>query len=404
MTIGFQTSGPNVATPNNNDGFVTSTPVMTFIDPSSGQPYGRYIVNEPVPVVEYSYQPVKERIYVPKTVTEPKTITVTRYVPIQSYQLQLQNIPRLNPFASPQQVWQYVPIVQYQPNYHQVTQPVTYQKYEEQEVEKQIPVLTPQSKQVPRFVDRPLGQSPNGGNAIASNPSGTNPNFYQQAAQIAQANRNLSRFPTRSIDYPYNPGYQRLSNGNMLAQAPPPYYPNPNYNPTPYYAANTIVPGAFGATQQVPSALQNASSPPLGNYIASGNIVIPAVPLRPNMQPDPNALAGYYGYGNPNYRSTPNSAYPYVNTASRPLFNWPSFASGTGSLFSNGLFNNNRNTNYVASNTTAAQPYVWGNNLSGLTFRPNTSPYVTPQQSWGMTTGNSYRDPMQGGMPATVMR
>ncbi|HUP77194.1 MAG TPA: hypothetical protein VM260_01445, partial [Pirellula sp.] len=317
MTIGFQTSGPtsgpNVATPNNNDGFVTSTPVMTFIDPSSGQPYGRYIINEPVPVVEYSYQPVKERIYVPKTVTEPKTITVTRYVPIQSYQLQPQNIPRLNPFASPQQVWQYVPIVQYQPNYVQETQLVTYQKFEEREIEKQIPVLTIQSKQVPRFVDRPLGQSSNGGTAIALTPSVTNPNFYQQAAQIAQANRNLSRFPTRSIDYSYNPGYPRLSNGNMLAQAPAPYYPNPIYNPSPSSATTPSVTRAFGATQHVPSAMQNASSPPLGNNIASGNIVIPAVPLRPNMQPDPNALASYYGYGNPNYGATPNSAYPYVN-------------------------------------------------------------------------------------------
>ena len=404
MTIGFQTSGPNVATPNNNDGFATSTPAMTFVDPSSGLQYGRYIINETVPVVEYSYQPVKERIYVPRTVTENKTVTVTQYVPIQSYQLQLLNVPHWNPFALPQQVWQYVPIVQYQPNYHQVTQPVTYQKYEEQEVAKQIPVLTPKSKQVSRFEDRPLGQSPNGGNAIATNSPVSSPNFIQQAAQIAQANRNLSRSPTRSIDYPYNPGYQRLSNGNMLAQAPPPYYPNPIYNPTPYYAANPMVQGSFAATQQVPSALQNASPPPLGNNIVTNNIVIPTVPLRPNMQPDPNALDGYYGYGNPNYRATPNQAYPYTNTASRPLFNRPLFASGTGSLFSNGLFSNNRNTNYVASNTPAAQPYVWGNNLSGLTFRPNTSPYVTPQQSWGMSSGNSYRDPMQGGMPATVMR
>lgn len=390
--------------PNNNDGFVTSTPVMTFVDPSSGQQYGRYIIKESVPVVGYSYQLVKERIYVPRTVTEDKTTTVTQYVPIQSYQLQLQNVPRWNPFAAPQQVWQYVPIVQYQPKYVQVTQPVTYQKYEEKEIERQIPVLIPQSTQVPRFVDRPLGESANGGNAIASNPSITNPNFYQQAAQIAQANRNLSRFPTRSIDYPYNPGYQRLPNGNMLAQVPAPYYPNPIYNPTPYYAANPMVPGSLGATQQVPGVMQNATSPPPGTNIVSNNIVIPAVPLRPNMQPDANALAGYYGYGNPNNRATFSPPYPYANTASRPFFNWPSFASGTGSLFNNGLFSNNRSTSYVASNAPTAQPYVWGNNLSGLTFRPNTSPYVAPQQSWGMSPGNSYRDPMQGGMPATVLR
>ena len=389
IALGFQTAAPIHSNLNNSDGFATGTPVLTFVDPSSGQPYGRYIIHETVPIVAYSYQEVKERVYVPKTITENKTTTVTQYVPIHSQQLQLQNVPSWNPFAQPQQVWRYVPIVQYQPNYVQVTQPVTYQKYEEQEVTRMVPVLSSQSKQVPRYVDRPISQSPNGGNTIANNSIPTNnPNFYQQAAQVAQGNRSLSRFPTRPIEYPTNPGYQGFPNRNLLAQAPAPYYPNPNYNQAPY---NTVPPyntAQYNAANPM-VASANVPAQPLPNT-SNTNFVIPAVPLRPNLPYTPNTVAGYN---------------PYANTASRPFFTWPTFASGTGSLFNSSLFSSNRNTNYVASNTPVAQPYVWGNNnQNGMSFRPNTSPFAAPQQYWGMTPGNNYRDPMQGGMPATVLR
>jgi hypothetical protein len=389
IALGFQTGDPNIGTPNNNEGSATGTPVMTFVDPSSGQPYGRYIIQETVPTVAFSYQEVKERVYVPKTITENKTTTVTQYVPIHSQQLQLQNVPSWNPFAQPQQVWRYVPIVQYQPNYVQVTQPVTYQKYEEQEVTRMVPVLSSQSRQVPRYVDRPLNQSPNGVNTVAGNPIPTsNPNFYQQAAQVAQANRSLSRFQTRPIDYPSNSGYQGFPNRNLLAQAPAPYYPNLNYNQAPYNTAPAYNPVPNNAANPM-VATANVPTQPLANT-SNTNFVIPAVPLRPNLQYTPNAVTGYN---------------PYANTASRPLFTWPTFASGTGSLFSHSLFSSNRNTNYVASNTPVAQPYVWGNNnQNGISFRPNSSPFAAPQQNWGMTPGNNYRDPMQGGMPATVLR
>jgi hypothetical protein len=166
----------------------------------------------------------------------------------------------------------------------------------------------------------------------------------------------------------------------------------------------------------------NAPNPMLANAGANNSQppsnISPAIPLRPNSQPATNTLAGYNGYaagvyppgGNPNYagvpfQGNPNQTNPYVNTASRPLFTWPSFATGTRSLFGNTLFTSNRNTNYVASNTPVAQPYLWGNsNSNGPNFRPNSSPYVAPQPSWGITPGNSNRDPMQGGMPATVLR
>ncbi len=389
IALGFQTAAPIHSNLNNSDGFATGTPVLTFVDPSSGQPYGRYIIHETVPIVAYSYQEVKERVYVPKTITENKTTTVTQYVPIHSQQLQLQNVPSWNPFAQPQQVWRYVPIVQYQPNYVQVTQPVTYQKYEEQEVTRMVPVLSSQSKQVPRYVDRPISQSPNGGNTIANNSIPTNnPNFYQQAAQVAQGNRSLSRFPTRPIDYPTNPGYQGFPNRNLLAQAPAPYYPNPNYNQAPYNTAPPYNTAQYNAANPM-VASANVPAQPLPNT-SNTNFVIPAVPLRPNLPYTPNTVAGYN---------------PYANTASRPFFTWPTFASGTGSLFNSSLFSSNRNTNYVASNTPVAQPYVWGNNnQNGMSFRPNTSPFAAPQQYWGMTPGNNYRDPMQGGMPATVLR
>jgi hypothetical protein len=424
-------ANPNFAVnplPNNGDGFTSVAPVMTFVDPNSGQSYGRYVTMETVPDVEYSYQTVIERVYVPRNVTENRTMTIVKYTPIQSYQLQLQNVPGWNPFASPQQVWQYVPIVQYQPNYEQVNQPVTYVKYEEQERKKEIPVLSATSKQVKRFSDRPLGATPNGGNTIAASaannfgaPTVNNPNVIQNAAEIAQANRNLPRYATRPIGYPASYNYQGMPNRNLVAQAPMPYYPNPANAPgaMPTAPTNAMLANAGANNLQAPSNFQ------------SPNNTIPLTPMQPNMSPAlnsmaansmapnsmaPNSMAGYNGYpagSNPYYASTPyqgnaSQTNPYMNTASRPLFSWPSFATGTGSLFGNSMFTNNRSTNYVASNTQVSQPYLWGNsttsNASGPNFRPNSSPYVTPQQSWGVSSDSSNRDPMQGGMPATVLR
>ena len=260
------------------------------------------------------------------------------------------------------------------------------------------------------FVNRPLPQSQNGGNAIPnSNANANSPNFFQHAAQVAQANRTSSRFPTRSIDYPYNSGYQSVAYRNLIAQSPAPYYPTyptPSYNPNTYYASNPPGTGANGAAQVMPNAMQNmASSPTSGNSMAPNNtthtIVIPAVPLRPNMSTNPNAMASSSGYGlngNQNYGVT-------SNPPSQPLSPWTSFASGTGSLFRSSLFSNNSNTNYVASNTPVTQPYLWGNNNpSGMSSQPNMSPNVATQPSWGIPPNASYRDPMQGGMPATVLR
>jgi hypothetical protein len=353
------------------DGFATSSPVMTFQD-ASGQIYGRYIIQEAVPQLAYVAKQVTERVWVPKTVTENKTVSQVQYTPVYSYQPQLRNVYGWNPFASPQQVWQYVPIVQYQPSYTQVVQPVSYVRYEEAEVTKVVPELQMQSRPVGKFVDRPLSSTPNGGNMLAfnastySSPIGVangnafiaNPN--QQAALIAQANRSGAALPTRPIDYPVSS--QSPLGQNLVAQAPAPYY-------VPTGASNLVNPNA--ATSSI--ALSNPA------YAS-------------------NALA-YQNYG-PMNPVTPT----YPTVAARPTFQWPTFTNGTGSLFSTSFFNQPRSPSYVASNVPLGQSSAWTSNASPVGFRPNTSPYVTPTTSWGMPPSTGYRDPMQGGMQPTELR
>ncbi len=411
------TATTNTNQPNNNsDGFAASAPVMTFVD-QTGQPYGRYIINEAVPVVNYSFQQVTERIYMPKTVTENKTVTKTQYTPIYSYQPQLRNVPSSNPFASPKKVWQNVLVVQYQPSYVQVNEPVTYQKYELQDVPRMVPILLTQSEQRPRFVDRPLvntpnGNTPNAANAITMNPS----NFYgnnivQQTAQTAQDNRNASRFPTSPMVYPVsNPAgnYPGTSYGqypNSIAQAPLPYYPNtgnPAYS-TSTYASNSVLP-AVPVQQSNPSGQNLVASnqpvqPPYQQQYPASYQQYPA-----SYQQYPASYQQYPAYSQP---SQPTS---YTNTASLPVYQWPAFVSATGSLFSSDPFSSSSiPPSYVASNTPYSQPYtqpyIWGNsNQTATDFRPNSSPYATPPPTWGMSPASTYRDPMQGGMQATELR
>lgn len=388
----------NTSQPNNNsDGFAASVPVQTFVD-QTGQLYGRYVISEAVPVVKYSYQQVTERIYMPKTVTENKTVTKTQYTPIYSYQPQLRNVPSSNPFASPKQVWQNVLVVQYQPSYVQVNEPVTYQKYELQDVQRNVPILLTQSEQRPKFVDRPLVNTPNAANAIAMNPSNlVGGNIVQQTAQTAQDNRNTSRVPTSPIVSPVsNPagnyaGTAYGQNPNSIAQAPFPYYPNtgnPDYS-TSTYASNSVLPA-------VPVQQSNPSGQ---NLVASNQPV-----QQPYQQQYP---ASYQQYPASYQPSQPTS---YTNTASLPVYQWPAFVSATGSLFSSNPFgSSSKPPSYVASNTPISQPYsqpyIWGNsNQSATDFRPNSSPYATPPPTWGMSPATTYRDPMQGGVQATELR
>ena len=179
--------------------FQASAPVMTFLDMYTGQPWARYVVSESVTVPKYEYREVKDKVWVPTWVQEPKQTTTTQYDQIVSYQLRPRSVPSSNPFAPPQQIVEYVPIVQYQPRNVQTTQMTAYQKYEEREVSRMVPVLVNASEQRQRFVDRPVSAS--GTPGVASS------NLIQDSAMLAQANRTTARYPTRSIDYPAQPTY-----------------------------------------------------------------------------------------------------------------------------------------------------------------------------------------------------
>ncbi len=169
----------------NSDGFAKPQLSSTFTDARTGQLYGRYIIYETVPVVAYQHQEVTEQQWVPEWVTEEKLMAQTNYIPVVTYQLQLQTERSMNPFAQPKQYWQYVPVVQYQPNFTQVKQPVTYQKYVQKEVKKSIPVLVSQSQPRPKFVDMPLqgngtlapGSSQIAGSASVQQPVPTRPSI-----------------------------------------------------------------------------------------------------------------------------------------------------------------------------------------------------------------------------------
>jgi len=400
---------PNMAAPAappgpSADNFAGTAPVMTFVDPNN-QPYGRYVVNETVPGVSYTYEPVTEKLFVARTVTEPRTITQTQYTPVYSYQPQLKNVYSWNPFEQPRQVWEYVPIVHYQPSFVPVTQNVTYQKYEEQNVTKMIPVLKPTSEQRTKYVDRPISSLPPGGNTISSIPisnPGTsnvyNTNVIQQGAMVAQANRNTNQLPTRPIQYPTNNGAYP-GNASFLANAPSPYYPPASST----YGMNQ--PMGNGGTSVAQAAPSSASS---------STTLIPAVPVLPgynaNAYPNPYAANPYLanGYQQPGYYQT-------ASTAPIPI---PAFLNWQGSLFGSSSFANSSGSGsgsatYVASNTPVSQPYLWGpSSQSQATggFRPTTSPYSgpatygAPQSTWGMSPSSTYRDPMQGGMQPTELR
>jgi hypothetical protein len=388
------------------DNFAGTAPVMTFVDPNN-QPYGRYVVNETVPSVGYTYEPVTEKHFVARTVTEPRTITQTQYTPVYSYQPQLKNVSSWNPFEQPRQVWEYVPIVHYQPSFVPVTQNVTYQKYEEQNVTKMIPV--PKfSEQRTKYVDRPIASLPPGGNMISSVPisnPGTsnvyNANVIQQGALVAQANRNTTQLPTRPIQYPTNNGAYP-GNASFLASAPSPYYPPAG--------------SAYGMNQ--PMANSGTSVAQAAPYSASSTTtLIPAVPVQPgyNANVYPNSYAANPYSANP-YSANGYQQPGYYQTAYVAPIQIPAFLNWQGSLFGSSAIANSPvggspSTTYVASNTPVSQPYLWGpSSQSASGFRPTTSPYSgqaaygAPQTTWGMSPSETYRDPMQGGMQPTELR
>jgi hypothetical protein len=375
-------SNAPVAGNNSMDGVSNQQPITTFYDPSTGQQYGRYIIYETVPIASYQQQEVIEKQWVPEWVTENKLTTQTNYTPLVTYQLQLQNSSNLNPFATSQPRWQYVPIVQYQANNIQVSQPITYQKYVEKEFRKIIPVLKTEQQSRPKYADRPI--NPNG-TMVASNPN----------------------FPSRPINsYP---------NQAVVQPAPPAYYANNNAaNGTPVANLASVPAYSPNGFNMQPTNMQ-----PNNGYSSSGWVAQNRVPnySQPATQfvnnPYPNAGVANYNYPN-----------PYTNAvAARPAFQMPSLFSRTGSLFQAGTFNGYANSTgantYVASapmaNTNASggsnnwltnPPLYSGDSGSGITFRPTTptTNYTAPPNSWNMTPVNNYRDPSQTGIPSSVLR
>ena len=387
----------NGASPSAGNTFQPETPVMTFVDPRSGQMYGRYVLYETVPVAKYEYKPVVERQFVPEWVQEAKPTTQVQYVPIVTYQLQPVQVPTWNPFSAPRQYWQYVPQVQYQPRYYQTNQPITYQKYVEKEVTKYVPEMVVKQERVPQFADRPL-----------------TPATYQ--------NGNQSGTP----------------NGNLVAQQPPPIRPLNSFN----QPAGTMVasaPSPYYATAQQPFNPANNSYAGGNNGGFYGNrwgtASYAAAPNNTSVNP-------YVNNPTPNAGLNPNWNQANAMVASRPANPFSNFFSRTGPLYTSGPFMASNGVanpvmpttqitssssgspsypggvNYVASNSSGwgnatgfrssnplSIPFL-GNSASsgGLTFRPQTPSYPASNTNWGFTPVDNYRDPTQSGMSSSVIR
>lgn len=382
-------TGANAIASDSPDQFQGSAPVMTFLDMYTGQPWGRYVVSESVTVPKYEYREVKERVYVPTWVQEPKATTLTQYDPIVSYQLRPRSVPSMNPFYPPQQIVEYVPIVQYQPRNVQTTQMTQYQKYEERDVSRMVPVLVNATEQRSRFVDRPLSANPNA--PISSS------NLVQYSANIAQANRTSARYPTRSIDYPSQTVYGAPVYGNtpsaLAWSTPKTMIPPPMTVPASYASSSTPVAGQYVAGQyNVAAGYPNNSMAPAAapNQISSA----PIVPIPQTTTGLPPAYAGagsplptyaaapagtppygiaygqpQYGqpqYGQPQYGAPPFGTQgptmtgyppsPYYANAYNPNSYYPSWLTSQGSLFSTNWFTQRGGT--ASMTTTGGYPYT----------------------------------------------
>jgi hypothetical protein len=395
-----------------SDQFAAPAPVMTFLDMNTGQPWGRYVVSETVTVPKYEYQEFKERVWVPTWVQEPRATTATQYESVVSWQLRPRSVPSWNPFTPPQQILEYAPIVQYQPRNVQATQMTTYQKYEEREVTRMIPVLVNASEQRAKFVDRPLS-SPPGAGPMASN-------LIQESAMVAQATR-TARYPTRSIDYPNSPyGSPTYANGSPTIAisaprtlVPPPYTGSTgaSVNATPVSYAYSAQPANAVASAQVnapptsivvgngvtyssalvpvPSALV-ASNPMVTNPIVTNpmlaNPQYPVAPLPVPGQVAPNPYAGY-PYGMPPPQTPAPTSSPY------------SWMSSTGTLFPTNLFQTRSAAAAPVPNAISSNAPVYASNAPN--FWGRSAPTTMPP-TWG--TYPPTVPSASAGVPPTVMR
>jgi hypothetical protein len=361
--------------------------VGSFIDPRTGKQYDRYWETANIPVPRWEQREVTERRVIPHWVTENVKSTEVRYVPTIEYQPQQRVLNRWNPMVPPQVTVDYVPVTRYQPIYEVVDRPIQYQKYVEQDVKVLVPKLVESTQATMKLVDRERAtpSTPN-----ASQTAAAAPNAIQNAAELAQANRNsqLPRYTTRPIDGWYSG-----------SQTPSPTYP---YSPYAYVASAASSPYSGYA----PLA---ASSYPLMQGGAG-----PVLPLSPYRAPTTQMVSSQtmippVSYAYPTTYPTANVA-PYSYAATRPAFQWPTWTSGNGPLFRQDWFRQSQSTPYAynASSTGAINYPMMANQTSvNGTLRPSTSPLLPPGQptNWGSFGGiQTYRDPIQAGLPPTVLR
>lgn len=351
-----------------SDQFTAPAPVMTFMDMNTGQPWGRYVMSETVTVPKYEYREVKERVWVPTWVQEPRPTTATQYEQVVSWQLRPRSIPSWNPFTPPQQILEYVPIVQYQPRNVQAMQMTTYQKYEEREISRMVPMMVNASEQRAKFVDRPLTSPPSAG-PMASN-------IVQESAMVAQASRTSARYPTRSIDYPsapYGSPTYAYTSPTVAWNAPQTMVPSP---------ANTM---ATSGTATTPASYAFASAPPANtaspsNAPPSSIVVGNGVTYSSTLVPVPSAWVA----SNPSVVNAPGSV-PMPSVPTNPTVAVPPSSSPP---------------NMYAANPYAPNPYA-PNPYAGTPYgaAPSTSPYT----SWLYSTGSLYSSNMFQTSPASAM-
>lgn len=387
----------NVASPPGSNSFQPETPVMTFVDPRSGQMYGRYVLYETVPVAKYEYKPVVERQYVPEWVQETKPTTQVQYVPIVTYQLQPVQAPNWNPFSAPKQYWQYVPQVQYQPRYYQTNQPITYQKYVEKEVTKYVPEMVVKQERVPQFADRPL-----------------TPASYQPSNQYNNANANTVAQQPPPIR-PLNSSNQPM--GTMVANAPLPYYASSQqpFNPAVNSFAATTNGGFYGNRWGTSSYAASPNNATVNPYV---NNPTPNAGLSSNWNQanamaasrSPNPFTNFFSRLGPLYANGQNVASsgmantPILPTQIPPPNSGSQVYPGGVSYVASSSGGWGGTTGFPSSNPLSIPFFGNSATSSGLTFRPQTPSYPASNSNWGLAPVDNYRDPTQSGMSSSVIR
>ncbi len=106
-----------------------------------------------------------------------------------------------------------------------------------------------------------------------------------------------------------------------------------------------------------------------------------------------------------------SSIAPYSNyAATRPAFPWPAWTGANGPLFRQDLLRQSQTTPYAYNSPSIGSynyPMMASQSHVNGALRPSTSLLLPPEQSaaWGNYGGTqTFRDPIQAGLPPTVLR